>query len=118
MPKTKTQLSDHQLNEVYLWVDSFELSRPKKNISRDFADGVLMAEILHLLFPKLVDLHNYYQAHNLEGKMVNWNLLQKKIFTRLGLSLKDDLVKSVCNCVPTAIEYLLWETKTSAENFK
>ena len=118
MSISKTKLTDSQLNEVYLWVDSFELSRPKKNISRDFADGVLMAEILHLLFPKLVDLHNYYQSHNIGGKLINWNLLQKKIFTKLGLSLKEDLIKSVCNCVPSAIEYLLWETKKASEDFK
>lgn len=118
MSKIKTKLTDAQLNEVYLWVDSFDLSRPKKNISRDFADGVLMAEILHLMFPKLVDMHNYYQAHNLEGKLVNWNMLQKRVFVKLGLSLKEDLVQSVSNCVPSAIEYLLWETKLAAENFR
>jgi hypothetical protein len=77
-----------------------------------------MAEILNCLFPKLVDMHNYFQAHNLEGKLVNWNMLQKKVFVKLGLSLREDLVKSVCNCVPTAIEYLLWETKQAAESFR
>jgi hypothetical protein len=118
MSKVKTKLSDAQLNEVYLWVDSFELSRPKKNIARDFADGVLMAEILHILFPKLVDMHNYFQSHNLDGKLVNWRMLQKRVFVKLGLALKEDLIKSVCNCIPTAIEYLLWETKKAAETFK
>jgi hypothetical protein len=118
MTKVKTKLTDSQLNEVYLWVDSFELSRPKKNISRDFSDGVLMAEILHILFPKLVDMHNYFQAHNLEGKLVNWRMLQKRVFVKLGLSLKEDLIKSVGGGVPSAIEYLLWETKKAAEVFK
>jgi hypothetical protein len=40
----KYQLSEEDSDAVYEWVDSFELSRPKKNISRDFSDGVLMAE--------------------------------------------------------------------------
>ena len=35
------------------------LTRPKRNIGRDFADGVLTAEILHNYVPKLIDLHNY-----------------------------------------------------------
>lgn len=34
------------MNEVYCWIDQVDLSRPKKNISRDFCDGVLMAEVL------------------------------------------------------------------------
>ncbi len=32
--------------EVYTWVDDFEFSKPKKNISRDFSDGVFIAEIV------------------------------------------------------------------------
>jgi hypothetical protein len=34
------------LNEIYNWIDEIPLTRPKKNITRDFADGVLMAEVL------------------------------------------------------------------------
>lgn len=52
-------LTDQEVNDIYTWVDSIPLSRPKKNIGRDFADGVLMAEIVHHYFPKLVELHNY-----------------------------------------------------------
>ena len=33
------ELSDDDLQTVYCWVDSIQLSRPKRNISRDFADG-------------------------------------------------------------------------------
>lgn len=32
-------LSAEELNEVYQWVDQLSLSRPKKNITRDFSDG-------------------------------------------------------------------------------
>ena len=44
-------LSEDELNEVYNYVDSIPLSRPKKNISRDFCDGVLLAEIIHHFIP-------------------------------------------------------------------
>lgn len=54
-----SSLTDQEINDIYTWVDTFNLSRPKKNIGRDFADGVLMAEIVHHFFPKLVELHNY-----------------------------------------------------------
>ncbi len=30
---------DNELMYIYEWVDSVPLSRPKKNISRDFSDG-------------------------------------------------------------------------------
>ena len=37
--KMADELSDDDLQTVYCWVDSIQLSRPKRNISRDFADG-------------------------------------------------------------------------------
>ena len=33
------------MQELYKWIDSVQLSRPKRNISRDFSDGVLVAEV-------------------------------------------------------------------------
>ena len=39
-------LSDEDLLVLYEWIDSIPLSREKKNIARDFCDGVLTAEII------------------------------------------------------------------------
>jgi hypothetical protein len=73
---------EDELQGLYTWVDEIPLSRPKRNIARDFSDGgereavilwlhvhvlrlptllcaVLMAEVVHHYFPKLVELHNY-----------------------------------------------------------
>ena len=100
---------EEELQDLYMWVDGIPLSRPKKNIARDFSDGgepisrvsqldslrrppshpgsqgevclkavplytalkllltqmacsaptVLMAEVVHHFFPRLVELHNY-----------------------------------------------------------
>ena len=33
------EVREEELQELYLWVDSIPLSRPKKNIGRDFSDG-------------------------------------------------------------------------------
>ncbi len=38
-------LSDDELQRLYAWVDEIPLSRPKRSIARDFADGVLIAEV-------------------------------------------------------------------------
>ncbi len=32
-------IPDEELEALYMWVDGIPLSRPKKNLSRDFADG-------------------------------------------------------------------------------
>ena len=44
-------LDEAVLEELYAWVDSIPLSRPKKNITRDFSDGgihCLSFFLLHL----------------------------------------------------------------------
>ena len=57
-------LTEEDLQMIYNWVDEIPLSRPKRNIARDFSDAVLCAEILKHFIPKLVDMHNYSQAHS------------------------------------------------------
>lgn len=52
-------VTEEELSELYAWVDSVPLSRPKKSIARDFSDAVLVAEIVHHYFPRMVELHNY-----------------------------------------------------------
>ena len=34
-------MDDDDLQLLYTWIDEVPLTRPKRNISRDFADGVL-----------------------------------------------------------------------------
>ncbi len=72
------QLTEDELNSVYNWVDEIPLSKPKKNIARDFADGVLCAEIVYHYYPKLVEIHNYSSAHSTSAKLYNWNTLNRK----------------------------------------
>jgi len=40
MPRS---LTDDELQRVYAWVDEIPLSRPKRNINRDFSDGGMCA---------------------------------------------------------------------------
>ena len=49
---------DNKLMYIYEWVDSIPLSRQKKNISRDFNDAVLFAEMIKYHYPRLVNIHN------------------------------------------------------------
>jgi hypothetical protein len=78
---------DNQLMYIYEWVDSVPLSRPKKNIARDFSDGgkilfilVLMAEMIKNHIPKIVELHNYPAASSTSQKNYNWATLNSIIY--------------------------------------
>eukprot|EP00968_Pinguiococcus_pyrenoidosus_P006539 scaffold438_cov250-Pinguiococcus_pyrenoidosus.AAC.5 len=73
-----------------MWVDEIPLSRPKRNISRDFSDAVLAAEVVAHFFPHLVDLHNYSAANSLKQKEYNWNTLQQKVLKKLGFLVRQD----------------------------
>lgn len=59
-------LTEEELNSIYNWVDEIPLTRPKKNITRDFADGCMVAEIVNHYFPKLIEIHNYSLAHSVQ----------------------------------------------------
>ncbi|GAX78246.1 hypothetical protein CEUSTIGMA_g5688.t1 [Chlamydomonas eustigma] len=100
-------VSEAELQGLYTWVDEIPLSRPKRNIGRDFSDGVLMAEIVHHYFPKLVELHNYSSANGTQQKMYNWNTLNQKVLKRLGFFIPKEDVMAMCNCQPGAVERTL-----------
>ena len=68
-------------------VDSIPFTRTKKNISRDFSDGVMMAEVIHHYRPKAVALHNYPAANSFNKKVNNWNTLNTKVLKKLGLGI-------------------------------
>ena len=70
--KSVSMMDDDDLQRVYQWVDEIPLSRPKRNIARDFADGVLTAEIIAHYFPRLIEIHNYPAANSYAQKMYNW----------------------------------------------
>ena len=83
-----TRINEEEMQEVYNWVDEIPLSRPKKNIARDFSDCgkfeiffilffpiVLVAEVVKHFLPNMIDLHNYSNAHSIQQKTYNWNTL-------------------------------------------
>ena len=98
---------DNKLMYIYEWVDSIPLSRQKKNISRDFNDGVLLAEMIKYHYPRLVDLHNYPSASSTKAKLVNWETLNKKVLKKLGIKMTKNEINDIINSKPNAIENLL-----------
>ncbi|GMH34018.1 hypothetical protein BSKO_01852 [Bryopsis sp. KO-2023] len=100
-------VSEDELHGIYTWVDEVPLSRPKRNISRDFADGVLMAELIRHYLPKLVQLHNYSAANGVRQKMYNWQTLNAKLLKKVGMTLRPSDIEKVVNGEPGAIERVL-----------
>ncbi|XP_061170563.1 sperm flagellar protein 1-like [Saccostrea echinata] len=106
---------DAELEELYAWVDSIPLSRPKKNIARDFSDGVLVAEIIHNKFPTLVDLHNYSTANSTEKKLLNWKVLNRKVLSKLNFTLGDDVIGDIIMAKAGVIEKFLMMLRRKLE---
>lgn len=100
-------LAESDLQSLYLWVDEVPLSRPKKNIARDFSDGVLMAEILYHYYPKLVELHNFGSTNTTEQKRYNWETLNQKVLKKLGFQIQKPDIEACCSCKPGAVERVL-----------
>ena len=96
-------------------VDSFELSRPKKNISRDFSDGCLVAEIIHFYHPSIVQLVNYYKTNKKETKKENWNLLKTRVFPKIQISISDELIEEIIDTKYMSIEAFLIGLKINLE---
>ena len=102
-------LTDEQLEELYQWIDKIPLSRRKRNLSRDFSDGVLMAEVVAHFFPRLVDLHNYDQALRVDTKIYNWKTLNNKVLKKFNFNLDTETITELASSKPGVIEDVLWD---------
>ncbi|CAM4784892.1 unnamed protein product [Rotaria magnacalcarata] len=105
------ELDESLLEDLYIWIDSLPLSRPKKRIERDFSDGLLIAEIIRYYLPDLVEMHNYTPANSLQQKKANWGILNKKILSNFGLDLPDVIINGLSNGKPGLIEVLLFNLR-------
>ncbi|XP_044132907.1 sperm flagellar protein 1 [Bufo gargarizans] len=101
------EIDEQTLQELYSWVDKIPLSRPKRNVCRDFSDGVLTAEVVKNYFPKLVEMHNYVPANSAQQKVSNWTILNRKVFSKLNFSVPDDLIRRIVQCSPGVVELVL-----------
>ncbi|XP_017551971.1 sperm flagellar protein 1 [Pygocentrus nattereri] len=109
-------LSEEALQDLYAWIDKIKLSRPKRNIARDFSDGVMTAEVVKYFYPKLVDVHNYTPAHSTQQKLSNWNTLNRKVFSKLNFHIPEDTVKKIALSTPGSIEPVLCALRERLED--
>eukprot|EP00118_Oscarella_pearsei_P008959 m.48844 g.48844 ORF g.48844 m.48844 type:complete len:286 (+) comp33928_c0_seq5:204-1061(+) len=111
------EMDDEDLQQLYSWIDEIPLSRPKKNISRDFSDGVLTAEVVKHFLPRFVDIHNYTPANAKEQKKRNWQTLNRKVFCKLNFNVPDDVLSGVANCNPGVIEFVLNNLRVKIDKY-
>jgi hypothetical protein len=102
-----SDLTDEQLRAIYAWIDAIPLSRPKKNIARDFSDGVMLAEVIAAYFPNLVEVHNYPAANNARQKIYNFETLNNKVLKKLGYTIPRDVIEDIVNAKVGVVEKVL-----------
>jgi hypothetical protein len=104
--------SEEDVQRIYNWIDEIPLSRPKRSIARDFADGLLAAEVCHYFFPARVDLHNYSSANSVDQKRYNWNTINVKVLKKLGYLIHPSDIERVIKAEPGAVERVLAQMLT------
>lgn len=107
MSSSQEQLNEEQLRAIYAWIDAIPLSRPKKNIARDFSDGVMLAEVVAAYFPALVEIHNYPAANNLKQKIYNHETLNNRVLKKFGYTLSRETIEDIVNAKAGVIEVVL-----------
>ena len=83
-----------------------------------FSDGVLVAEVIKHMFPKLVDVHNYSPANSTQHKMQNWVLLNRKVFSKLQFDLSDEVIRQLATSKPGVMESVLSMLRTRLERVR
>uniref|UniRef100_A0A8C5Q615 Calponin-homology (CH) domain-containing protein n=1 Tax=Leptobrachium leishanense TaxID=445787 RepID=A0A8C5Q615_9ANUR len=103
-----SEISEERLQELFAWIDQVPLSRAKRNINRDFSDGVLVAEVVKHFLPKIVEMHNYIPANSSQQKLSNWGTLNRKVFSKLSFHVSDDVIHKVISNNTGVIETVLY----------
>lgn len=97
---THEPLDPDTLCSLLRWIDAIRLSRPKKCLHRDFADAVLVAEIISHFFPAKVRIR--VRRNNVGRSVGNvridfqFILRWKFITTHLHLAIKENLKTGNC----------------------
>ncbi|KAM4779987.1 sperm flagellar protein 1 [Cyanocitta cristata] len=98
---------DTALVSLYRWLDTVPLSRPRRNIARDFSDGVLAAEVVKFFFPSMVELHSFVPTSSTAQKVANWGHLNRKVLSKLNFHIPEEMIQQLVQSRPGTAEQLL-----------
>ncbi|XP_044271636.1 sperm flagellar protein 1-like [Tribolium madens] len=107
---------DAEYEELYKWIEEHKISRPKRNINRDFSDAIPLIEILKVHYPKLVEVHNYSPKNSFAQKIINWETLNNKVLKRIKVNLTKKRIEQLAKAEPGVIEKVLLDLKKKVES--
>jgi len=101
------RLNVEQINHLHIWLE--EKGFESNKLAQTFADGCELARLLKLLYPRLVDLQNYFPRQSTILKINNWSTLNNKVLSKLKLFQTRDKIEAFANEKNGAIELLLFK---------
>ncbi|XP_057553478.1 spermatogenesis-associated protein 4 isoform X2 [Hippopotamus amphibius kiboko] len=96
---------------VLRWLQGLDLSFFPRNISRDFSNGFLIAEIFTIHYPWNLNLSSFKNGTSLKVKLDNWAQLEQ-FLARKKLKLPQELIHGTIHCKPGVPEILIQEVYT------
>ncbi|CAF0724393.1 unnamed protein product [Brachionus calyciflorus] len=81
-----------QLASLFEWLDRLPLSKVRTNVEKDFADGLLTAEVVKLYFPEMVDIREFREVHDVKERQAQWNFLNSKVLKIIGLNIPKHVI--------------------------
>ncbi|XP_004640304.1 spermatogenesis-associated protein 4 [Octodon degus] len=96
---------------VLRWLQGLNLSFFPRNISRDFSNGFLIAEIFCIYYPWDLKLSYFENGTSLKVKLDNWAQLEK-FLAKKKLKLPKELIHGTIHCKPGVPEILIQEVYT------
>jgi hypothetical protein len=101
--------------DILAWLDMIPLSRPVRNLSFDFSDGILIAEIIAYFFPEYVDLELFHNARNMSQRTKNWRLLNSDVLPKINLLAPGTILHDIINGDHRAVELFLLHLREKVE---
>eukprot|EP00038_Savillea_parva_P003427 m.125646 g.125646 ORF g.125646 m.125646 type:complete len:244 (+) comp11173_c0_seq2:382-1113(+) len=109
---------EDELASLYGWLDEVPLSRPKRNITRDFADGVMAAEVIAHFLPRIIETHNYQPCAGKSQKRGNWDTLNKKVLKRVfKMHVPDNVVDAIIAMRPGVVEVVMIHIRNAIDAY-
>jgi len=105
--KVYAKLSDEDAASLAKWLIGKNM--PYQNLNQRFADGTQMALLLKSMFPRKVELHNYFRCSSTELKIYNWETLNARVLARLNLQQNQTNIEAFAKAIPKAIDNFLFK---------
>ena len=74
--------------DISRWFDKLDLTYAIRNLTRDLANGFVVAEIVSRYYPKEIDIQQFYNGLKIEKRIDNWQRVSK-VLQKHGKKLSD-----------------------------